>query len=364
MKTCFPLAALLAATLAATLSAQPPTITAQSPSLTSPIASPGNPPAGRPPSLAPAPPPADKVVATVDGKDITYGDLLQLLSIAPPNVARSPQLALQQYFIMRYLASEGEKLKLAERSPLKEELEFQRINMVAGAMLNLQRESYQIPPGAAEAYYKANLSKYEQAKIKVIFVAFKPAVAGSVSTTDDLARAAQSAVAQVHSGTDRSEAQARSLAAEIVAKARSGGDFAALVGQYSDDPVSKAAQGDFGTIKHDSTSYPEDLKRVVFALDTGQVSEPLRQGAGFYIIRVEDKSPQPLDEVSPDIFQNLRQQNLSEWFTAVNKRFKPEIKDPAAFVQSGASGTIVAPAGTALPNGPVPGGAPSSALPK
>jgi parvulin-like peptidyl-prolyl isomerase len=263
---------------------------------------------------------------------------------------------LQQYFIMQYLASEGDKLKLAERSPLKEELEFQRINVIAGAMLNFQRESYQIPPGAAEDYYKANLSKYEQAKIKVIFVGFKPTVAGSVSTTDDLARAAQAALAQVHSGTDRSEAQAKTLAAEIVAKARAGADFVALVGQYSDDPVSKAAQGDFGTIKHDSTSYPEDLKKAVFALETGQVSDPLRQGTGFYIIRVVDKSPQPFDEVSPDIFQNLRQLSLNDWFTAVNKRFKPEIKEPAAFVQSGASPTVRTP--TALPNGAVPSGLP------
>jgi len=323
MKTYLPLAALLLAH-SASLPAQPPLITSQ--------------------LSAPAPPPADKIVATVDGKDITYGDLRSMLVMAPPAVQRDPQLALQQFFIMRYLASEGDKLKLAEQSPLKEEIEFQRINIVAGAMLNFQRETSAVAPGAVEAYYKANPEKYEQAKIKVIFVSFKPTVAGSASSTDDLARAAQDALAQAHSATDRSESQAKTLAGEIVTKARAGGEFLALVQQYSDDPTSKAAQGDFGVIKHDATSYSEDLKKAVFALQAGEVSDPVRQGTGFYIIRVEEKSPQTLEEVGPDILQNLRQQNLSDWFTALNKRFKPEIKDPAAFVQSGAAGGLGSPA--------------------
>jgi parvulin-like peptidyl-prolyl isomerase len=330
MKTCLPLATLLWVTLAATLSAQTP-------------------PAA-PPSFGAAPPPADKVVATVDGKDITYGEFLSLMSMAPPNLQLNPQLALQNIFMMKYLAAEGDKLKLAEQSPLKEEIELQRMNMVAGAMVNLQRETSTVAPGAAEAYYQANSSKYEQARIKVIFIAFKPTVAGSVSNTDDLARAAQNALAQAHSATDRSEAQARTLAEEVVKKARSGGDFVALVAQYSEDPGSKASQGDWGVIKHDSTSYPDDLKKAVFALAAGQVTEPVRQATGFYIIRVEEKSVQPMQEVAPDIIQSLKMQNLNDWFSALNKRFKPEIKDPAAFVRPGANGGLsISPLAPAAP---------------
>ena len=329
MKTCLPLATLLLATLAATLSAQPPSIAS---------------------ALGAAPPPADKVVATVDGKDITFGELLTLLSMAPANLQRDPLLALQNVFMMRYLASEGDKLKLAEQSPLKEEIEFQRTNLVAGAMVTLQRETSTIAPGAVEAYYQANLNKYEQARIKAIFVAFKPAVAGSVTSTSDLARAAQNALAQAHSATDRSEAQAKILAEEVVKKARSGGDFLALVEQHSEDPASKASQGDLGVIKHDSTSYPDDLKKAVFALQTGQVSDPVRQATGFYVLRVEEKSVQPIQEVAPDIMQNLKTQNLNDWFSTLNKRFKPEIKDPSAFVRSGANGGLpISPAAPAAP---------------
>jgi peptidyl-prolyl cis-trans isomerase C len=316
---------LIPAIFAASLAAQPPTITSAAPQ--SPLG---------------AEPSSDAVVATVDGHDVTYGELRSLLSMAPPNVQRNPQLGLQQIFIMKYLAAEGDKIKLGERSPLKEELEFTRMNIIAQAMLNIQRESSAVPEGSVEAYYKANASKYEQAKIKVIYIAFKPGVTGTASTAEDLARAAQEALAQAHAGTDRSEAQAKTLAEEVVKKARGGADFLALVEQYSEDPTSKAAHGDFGVIKHDST-YPDDLKKAVFALENGKISDPVRQPTGFYIIRMDEKSAQPLSEVGGDIVQAVRQEALNTWFQDLNNRFKPVIKDPAAFVQSGASGNIQLP---------------------
>jgi peptidyl-prolyl cis-trans isomerase C len=290
-----------------------------------------------------APPAADTIVATVDGHDVTYGELRSMLSMTPPAAARDPQLALQNYFIMKYLTAEGDKRKIAEQSPLKEELEFQRMNIVAGAMLNLQRETTGVPPGTIEAYYKANTSKYEQARIKVIYIAFKPGVSGTATTQDDIARAAQDALAQAHAGTERSEAQAKALAEEVVKKARGGEDFLALIGKYSEDPNSKAVNGDFGVIKHDSPSYPEDLKKAVFALDTGKISDPVRQPTGFYIVRMEEKTTQPLSEVGTDILQVLRQEALNQWFNDLNKRFKPQIKDPGAFVQSGATGNLQFP---------------------
>lgn len=308
---------LILAIFATALMAQPPTIAGvQSP--------------------AGAPPPPDKVVATVDGHDVTYGEMRALLAMAPPNTTRDPQLALQNIFIMRYLASEGDKLKLAEQSPLKEEIEFQRMNIVAGAMLNRQRETSTIAPGAVEAYYKANSEKYQQAKIKIIYIAFKPQVTSTASKPEDLARAAQEALAQAHSGTGRSEAEAKALAQEIVKKARSGANFEALVEQYSEDPSSKAAHGDYGLVKHDSTAYPEDLKKAVFALESGKISDPVRLITGFYIVWVEEKSTQPFAEVGPEVLQALRQQNLDQWFKDLNKRFTPVIKDPAAFVRSAA----------------------------
>src|SRR5258708_6195828 len=83
----------------------------------------------QPPLLTPlAPPSADTVVATVDGNKVTVGDVSKWLEVLPQTFAvalkQNPQAAIQQYYILRYLAAEGKKLKLEEQSPLKEQLEM------------------------------------------------------------------------------------------------------------------------------------------------------------------------------------------------------------------------------------------------
>src|SRR5437879_11803590 len=117
MKTC-----LLLPTLAALLSAQAP---------------------------APAPVNPGTVVAKVDGKDVTAGEITAMLQHSgDPRVMQAfqqnPKYIVQQLFMMRYLARLGEQAKLGERSPLKEELEMMRINAVAVAMVNQERDGYSV----------------------------------------------------------------------------------------------------------------------------------------------------------------------------------------------------------------------------
>src|ERR1700722_16477227 len=115
--------------------------------------------------------PPETVVAKVDGKDVTAGDLRSLLETAPPQLVQAfrsnPQLAIQDVYVLKFLAAEGEKQKLGEQSPWKEQLEQARMNTMANAMVNQARDGYMVSPEETEVYYKANLSKYQQAKIKV-----------------------------------------------------------------------------------------------------------------------------------------------------------------------------------------------------
>jgi len=288
-----------------------------------------------PPTKAVTP---ETVVAKVDGKDVTAGEIQQALATLPPQFTQlfnqNPKTAVQQMFLMRYLASEGEKLKLAEQSPLKEQLESQRENAVAGARLSYESDHYQVPQEAISDYYKRNQAKYQQARIKVISIAFKPTIAGSgttpnVASLDDVAR---QDLAAAHSAEQRSEAEARQRADEVVKKVRAGEDFAKLVAEYSDDATSKAAGGDFPAVKP-SSSYPEEVKKAVFALNPGQVTEPLRQVSAFYVIRVEDKSTQPMNEVLDAITQEIRQAHVNEWFQSLTKRFEPTVESVEFFTQ-------------------------------
>ena len=288
------------------------------------------------PSTAPIAP--DTVVAKVDGKDVTAGEIQQALVMLPPQFAQlfnqNPKAAVQQMFLMRYLAEEGERLKLAEQSPLKEQLQVQRANAVAGARLNYESDHYQVPQDAIDEYYKRNQAKYQQARIKVISIAFKPTLAGSgtapsAGSLDDVAK---QALAAAHSQEQRSEAEARQRADEVVKKLKAGENFAKLVAEYSDDATSKAAGGDFPPVKP-SSSYPEEVKKAVFALEPGKVTDPIRQVSAFYVIRVEEKSTQPVNEVMEPISQEIRQAHVTEWFQNLTKRFEPTVESVEFFTQ-------------------------------
>ncbi|MBZ5605329.1 MAG: peptidylprolyl isomerase [Acidobacteriia bacterium] len=285
-----------------------------------------------PPSATP-----ETVIAKVDGKDLTLGELQHMLQAYPPafmqTFQRDPREALKQIFMVRYTAAEGDKLKLGEMDPWKEQIEISRMNVVSAAMFNYTRNTYQVSVEDVEAFYKRNQNRYEEARIKVIKIAFKPGMTGNLSVEEMAKRAVEGA----HAGTDRSETEARTLAAGLVKQLRGGGDFAQLVQLYSDDADSKADGGNFGTVKP-SSPYSDDFKKAVFALKPGEISDPIAAGPAFYIARVESKSVQPIEKVREQIMDDIKDAHFREYLTDLQKRFTPVIERPDLLIQMNGAG--------------------------
>jgi peptidyl-prolyl cis-trans isomerase C len=299
------------------------------------------------PSAAQASLPPNTVVATVGGIGVTIEDVRKMLETAPPQVAgyirQSPQAFIQQMFLLRYLSSQGDQLKLGEESPFKEELEAQRNWVIANAMVTYERNHYQVSEDQIQDFYQKNQSRWQQAKVKEIFIGFQPAAPAS-SNPQDLAEAAKRALEAAHPANSRSEDEAKKLAADIVSQLRSGADFGKLVEQYSDDPSSKASGGEVPPIKATS-SLPDDLKKAIFALSPGGVGDPIRQPTGFYIIRMEEKSVQPVNDVREPIIQEFRDKHRNDWLNGLNSRFVPVVQKPEFFVSPQTYLPELAPAG-------------------
>ncbi|HID39275.1 MAG TPA: hypothetical protein EYP36_07150, partial [Calditrichaeota bacterium] len=85
----------------------------------------------------------------------------------------------------------------------------------------------------------------------------------------------------------RSKEEARKLAAELSKRAKAGEDFATLAKQYSDDPSVKRNNGDLGYFTW-GRMVPE-FQKVAFAMDVGEISEPVETSYGFHVIKVEDR---------------------------------------------------------------------------
>jgi NIMA-interacting peptidyl-prolyl cis-trans isomerase 1 len=85
-------------------------------------------------------------------------------------------------------------------------------------------------------------------------------------------------------GVVRSEAEARTLAAEIVKQARlPNADWNALASQYTDEAAGKGTGGDLG--KFQRGRMVPAFEKAAFALAVGQISDVVQSPFGFHIIQ-------------------------------------------------------------------------------
>ncbi len=95
----------------------------------------------------------------------------------------------------------------------------------------------------------------------------------------------------------RDEAQAFALAQEIRQRLLAGEDFAALAAEYSSDTTSAVEGGDLGWFGRGAMVAP--FEEAAFALEPGEISEPIRSDFGYHIIEVlERDAERPKDEAT------------------------------------------------------------------
>ena len=85
-----------------------------------------------------------------------------------------------------------------------------------------------------------------------------------------------------------------------------GADFAELAAEYSEGPT-KTKGGDLGTFRRQDMVKPFSDK--AFAMQAGEISEPVRTDFGWHIIKVEQVNPasiRSLDEARPEIEDKLK----------------------------------------------------------
>lgn len=118
------------------------------------------------------------------------------------------------------------------------------------------------------------------------------------------------AVPQGASEEQRKAAQAK--AAEIAARARSGASFAALAKQHSND-ASRERGGDLGFVVRGQAQKP--FEEAAFALQPGEVSDPVETIYGFHVIKAAEKRPAqkvPFGQAAAQVEQYLLEQRRLE----------------------------------------------------
>lgn len=101
-----------------------------------------------------------------------------------------------------------------------------------------------------------------------------------------------------------------------------GEDFAALAAELSQDPGSASQGGDLGWQRRGF--FVESFAEAAFALEIGEISEPVQSEFGFHIIQVLGRQTRPL---TAEQYEGARQRTFQKWLEGAKEEAVIEIFD-------------------------------------
>lgn len=303
-------------------------------------------------------PDANAVVATVNGEQITQGQVEQNLDrqmrLAGAQLNNLPPAYLEQFKTqMRQRILES----LVGETLLDQQVEAAEIEVTEAEALAAieERGSQQDPPITVETLqqmvesqgesfeefkhqYRSNLARQEfmeaqwAGKIDVNDSDAQAYYDGHPEefTTPEQIQASHILIAPDPNSSDPNDAKAaaRAKAEELLGQIKEGRDFAQLAQANSSCP-SSAQGGDLGLFGRGQMVPP--FEEAAFALEPGEVSNVVETQYGYHIIKVTDHRDAQqisLEEAKPDIVQRL----ITEKKQQVARDYLKELKDKATIV--------------------------------
>jgi hypothetical protein len=260
-----------------------------------------------------------KVVATINGKQLTARQVADLLKLIPEDRRKNIpnlQAAVQQLYMITDLAQKATAEKLDQMPPYKQQLEVDRDGLLAQAYVAEASKKNGAPASDPKQYFDAHTSDYDRASVSGIVIAFNP----------------PGTPASQSGGITRTEDQARQKATEVESKLKGGGDFASVAKSESDDPQSSSRGGQLGTLAASTPNLPPDLKDVIFnKLQPGQISDPVRGPNGFYILRLDNRTKETFEQARPEIEQQMKVDRDRAASQKITDQYKIQVTDPEFF---------------------------------
>lgn len=207
------------------------------------------------------------------------------------------------------------------------------------------RADVKVTDAELAAYFDAHKEQYrigERRKIRYVLIDIDALRASSQPTASQVQRfyadniELYSTPEQVRAShilfkTDgKDDAAVKAKAEKVLAEIKAGADFAAMAKKYSEDEASAKLGGDLDYFPRGKMA-PE-FDDAAFALQVGEVSGVVKTPYGYDIIKVTDKKPastRPLDEVRPQIVDQLSYEAAAAKATDMAGKLAPQITKPA-----------------------------------
>lgn len=243
---------------------------------------------------------ASDVVATVNGTEITLGEMIITRSQLPQQYQQLPPEALFQG-ILDQLVQQQVLADTLDETPARVEyaLENQRRSLLAGeainAMMTEEVSEEELQAAYDEAFADAEATKeYNASHILV--------------ETEEEAKA-------------------------VMERLEAGEDFAEIAKEVSTDPGSGAQGGSLGWFADGMMVAP--FQEAVASLETGETTEtPVETQFGFHIVRLDDtrtQEPPALDDVREDLASQIQQGKIEARLAELESDAEVTRPDEGAF---------------------------------
>ena len=261
--------------------------------------------------------PRADVAAEVNSRPITYAELEKQLKLQFPNTppeVNEDLISNQKLDILRSMIDNEIMLQRAEKlnlmavdsdvdakfnelkAPYTQE-EFQR--QLDARKITAQELKVQIRRDLSiqKLFYAANKASFNLAEPQVHLATIL------VTPTPD------PSVRNLRSDKAQNEDQARRKIQMIEARIRQGEDFAMLAQSFSEDPNTAPNGGDMGFVPESALEQANaELRKMVAALQPGQVSPTIRTAEGYRILKVVSKEPAGQRQLNdPRVQQTIRE---------------------------------------------------------
>jgi peptidyl-prolyl cis-trans isomerase D len=207
------------------------------------------------------------------------------------------------------------------------------------------RSQVTVSDAEVSAYFDAHKNDFtigEKRKIRYLLVDTDALRAKAVVPQADIERAYNNSIEQYSTPEQirashillktegKDDAAVKAHAEELLKQARAGADFAELAKKNSEDEASVKNGGDLDYFGR-GRMIPE-FEQVAFALQPGQISDPVKTSYGYHIIKLVDRKPgttRTLQEVRQQISDQLASERAQAQAADLSQTLAKDIHKPA-----------------------------------
>lgn len=216
-----------------------------------------------------------KRVASIDGNAITLEYFLSTRNSGfEGKTVSQKNKALDEFYATLLRAKAAQETNLAEQSALKYTLAGSQQKIILNALYQSRVVDVVLPESELKNAYE---KMKDQRKVSRLLVRYGPG-----------------------STPKRTENEAQELAQTIKEQINAGGlTFEKAVEQYSDDMATKKKGGDMGYVSY--PQLPPNIQTAIWDLQLNEISDPLKTGVGFFLIKLTELRPVKLGSYTQEV---------------------------------------------------------------